>query len=611
MASNPRETSPTIGKSVALKAEEAARAKSGGRVPPRSPHSPSASRLGSILESAGLVNEEMIKDLINQGYESAQMIKTSLIQTGQVREVDILEALAQEMNLERADFDNIKITPDLIEQIDPKLVKKYRIFPVRYDSNTIWVALSDPLDIQTLDDLKMILNKDVIGCVAPEEDITRAIRRYYEGDEITSIYEKAIVEQDETNVEAQKGFRDYQSIDVEGSSGKDGQSENAVVRFVDLIFKQAVHERASDIHLEPSKRGLDIRFRVDGVLHMVPSPPRSWQNQIIARLKVMAGMDLAEKRIPLDGRIKLNVDGKRLDLRVSSMPSYYGETIVMRILDQSSVLLGLEDVGFLPDNVQRFRRLIRSPNGVILMTGPTGSGKTTTLYAALGTLNNAETKIITAEDPVEYQITGINQVQIDREVNLTFSTALRAMLRQSPDVILVGEIRDLETAEIGIRAALTGHLVFSTLHTNDAPSATVRLVDMGIKPYLVGSSLQAVIAQRLVRRICSNCKKPYVPSPGEMVEMGLDPLKNPDLNWYKGDGCDRCNNHGYRGRTAIHEIMELDTEMRAMVIRQESATRLKKVAIEKGMRSLRGDGLEKISLGQTSFEEVVRITQED
>lgn len=608
MASNPRDTSQNTGKTVSMSSEEAVRAKSGRHQPPRH-HSPSATRLGSILESAGLVNEEMIRDLINQGIESAQSIKTSLIQTGQVREVDILDALAQEMNLERVDFDTVQITPELIEQVSPKLIKKYRVFPVRFTEDCIWVALSDPLDIQTIDDLKMILNKDVVGCVAPEEDISRAIRRYYEGDEISSVYEKAITEQDEQNVESQKGFRNYQSIDDLAQEG--AQSENAIVRFVDLIFKQAVHERASDIHLEPSKRGLDIRFRVDGVLHQVPSPPRIWQNQIIARLKVMAGMDLAEKRVPLDGRIKLSVDGKRLDLRVSSMPSYYGETIVMRILDQSSVLLGLEDVGFLPDSIQRFRRLIRSPNGVILMTGPTGSGKTTTLYAALGTLNNAETKIITAEDPVEYQIAGINQVQIEREVDLTFSAVLRAMLRQSPDVILVGEIRDLETAEIAIRAALTGHLVFSTLHTNDAPSATIRLVDMGIKPYLVGSSLQAVIAQRLVRRICANCKQPYTPNVGELAEMGLDPLKCGDVTWYKGDGCDRCNNFGYRGRTAIHEIMEMDSELRAMVIRQEPAIRVKKVAVEKGMRTLRFDGLEKINLGQTSFEEIVRITQED
>ncbi len=608
MAATPRENSPTGGKTIIPKAEEASRAKQAASTF-FSRKTQEASRFGRILEDAGLVNEEMIKELVTQGNESAQSIKSSLIQTGQVREIDILDALAQQFNLERVDFEDVKFTPDLLEQLNPKIVKKYQIFPVRYTADTIWVALNDPLNIRTLDDLKMILNKEVIGCVAPEADITRAIRRFYEGDEITSIYEKAINEQDQGNAESARGFRDYQSIDVTSGKGED-QQENAVVRFVDLIFKQAVHERASDIHLEPSKHGLDIRFRVDGVLHMVPSPPRSWQNQIIARLKVMSAMDLAEKRVPQDGRIKISVDGKRLDLRVSSMPSYYGETIVMRILDQSSVLLGLEDVGFLPDNVQRFRKLIRSPNGVILMTGPTGSGKTTTLYAALSSMNNAETKIITAEDPVEYQIAGINQVQIDREVDLTFSMALRSMLRQSPDIILVGEIRDLETAEIAVRAALTGHLVFSTLHTNDAPSATTRLVDMGIKPYLVGSSLQAVIAQRLVRRICSNCKKDYRPNPGEIVEMGLDPLKAGDLVWYKGDGCDRCK-AGYRGRTAIHEILEMDSQLRQMVIRQESATHLKKVAVEKGMRTLRFDGLEKMNLGQTTFEEIIRITQED
>ncbi|MCX7011651.1 MAG: ATPase, T2SS/T4P/T4SS family [Candidatus Sumerlaeota bacterium] len=609
MASNPAERARNGGKGVAAPGEAAVRAS----VPDARalyPNKNTSLRLARILEEAGLVNEQMIQDLIRSGKEDAASIQRSLVQTGLVREDDILDALAQEMHLERVDFSAVVITPELIGQVPARIARKYRIFPVRYDEDTIWVALSDPLDIQTTDDLKMVLNKEVIGCVAPEEDIARAVRRYYEGDEISSIYEKTIEEEDESGVERRSGFKDYSKIDLDAENTSVNQP--AVVKFVDLIFRQAVHERASDIHVEPARTTLEIRFRVDGVLHHVPCPPKKWERQIIARLKVMASMDLAEKRVPQDGRIKLNVENRKLDLRVSCLPAYFGETIVMRILDQSSVMLGLADVGFLPDNIERFRHLIRAPNGVILMTGPTGSGKTTTLYAALSTLNTVETKIITAEDPVEYQIAGINQVQIDKEIELNFAAALRAMLRQSPDIILVGEIRDLETAEIAIRAALTGHLVFSTLHTNDAPSATVRLVDIGIKPYLVGSSLAAVIAQRLVRRICGTCKKPYKPSSGELVEMGQDPRKVPeDLVFYKGEGCDRCSQFGYRGRTAIHEIMEMDSDLRRMVIRGSASTHLKAAAAEKGMRSLRMDGFEKIVRGDTTFEEVIRMTQED
>ncbi len=333
-------------------------------------------------------------------------------------------------------------------------------------------------------------------------------------------------------------------------------------------------------------------------------PPRKWQAAIIARLKVLAGMDIAEKRIPLDGRIKLNIPGKKLDLRVSSLPTVFGESIVMRILDQSSVMMGLEDVGFLSDTIKTFNQLIKSPNGVILMTGPTGSGKTTTLYAALGVLNTPEHKLMTLEDPIEYQIAGINQVQIHADIGLTFPVGLRSLLRQSPDVILVGEIRDLETAENAIRAALTGHLVFSTLHTNDAASATSRLIDMGVKPYLVASSVQAIIAQRLVRRICSNCKEAYTSKPEEFAIIGYNPEEYEGVQLFKGKGCERCNNTGFRGRTAIHEIMVMDSEIRRRVIRSEAATRIKRYAVSKGMRTLRKDGFEKSLLGWTTFTEI-------
>ena len=566
-------------------------------------HFQATPQLGLILEEAGLVNEEMIRDVMLNNRESAATLKKSLISQGLVREDDILDALAREMGMEKVHLADINVTPELIEQIDKRTVTKYNVFPIKYTDDTMWVALSDPLNIQATDDLERILGKKVIGMVAPEEEILKRIKRFYEGNEVSEMYEGLT----DDLAEEVSPYRQYETINLDSSD----VDQPPVVKFVDLMFKQAVHERASDIHIEPTRQGVCIRFRIDGRLHEVPSPPKRWQNAIISRLKVLSGMDLAEKRIPLDGRIKINLPDKKLDLRVSSLPSIFGETIVMRILDQSGVLMGLEDVGFLPDNIKIFQNLIRSPNGIILMTGPTGSGKTTTLYAALSTLNNAETKIITIENPVEYMIEGINQIQINQEIGLDFSRGLRSVLRQSPDVILVGEIRYQETAEIAIRSALTGHLVFSTLHTNDAASATIRLIDMGMKPFLVASSLQAAIAQRLVRTICNYCKEPANYDNEALKEAGLTPERLGDISLYKGKGCDRCNGSGYRGRTAIHEIFILSATTRQMVIRSEPAMKIKRIAVKQGMRTLRMDGVEKILLGQTTIEEVMRITQTD
>lgn len=564
-----------------------------------------SSPLGTILEEAGLVSDDMIKGLLKDNPESAQSLKRALIQQGLVCEDDILDAMALEMGMEKVNLKSLTITKDLIDQIPSKIATSYKVFPVKYDDTNIQVALSDPLNIQTTDDLRQILGKDVVGVVASEEDIEKFLKKYYKGNEVVDLYDQATQELDSSR----PGFSKYEEIDIDADTAIDAPP---VVRFVDLIFKQAVHERASDIHIEPTRMGVTIRFRVDGVLHEIPSPPKKWQNAILSRLKVLSGMDLAEKRIPQDGRIKLNLPDRKLDLRVSALPAIHGESIVMRILDQSSVLLGLEDVGFLPDNIKIFKKLIKAPTGIILMTGPTGSGKTTTLYSALSTLNNPETKIITIENPVEYQLEGIIQIQVNEEIGLDFSKGLRSILRQSPDVLLVGEIRDLETAEIAIRSALTGHLVFSTLHTNDAPSATIRLMDMGIKPFLVASSIQAVIAQRLLRKICSHCKAPHQLTEADLATYGIDPKKYPDLTAFKGKGCDRCGQTGYRGRTAIHEVFVSDPEIRQMIIRCEPGIKLKKAAVtRKGMRTLRMDGLEKVRLGMTSVEEVFRITQTD
>jgi type II secretion system protein E len=523
--------------------------------------------------------------------------------TGLDSPTDVLEAIAADAGMEKIRLSEVNFTPELIEQISPDIAKRYGVVPVRFTADEIWLALSDPHNVQALDELAIILGKRVHGMVAMSDEIERAISRHYTTDDYTRIYE-AMTESDDVSQFDKK----WEEIDLTEAPAEE---QPAVVRFVDLLFQKAVHERASDIHIEPTRTHLTIRFRIDGVLQEVPSPPRKWQNAIISRIKVLSGMDLAEKRVPLDGRIRLSLPGKKLDLRVSTLPTIFGESVVMRLLDPASVMMGLEDVGFLPESVAMFKEMIKSPNGVILMTGPTGSGKTTTLYAALGVLNTPENKLMTLEDPVEYQIPGIVQIQINSEIGLGFPQGLRAILRQSPDIILVGEIRDAETAENAIRAALTGHLVFSTLHTNDAPSSTVRLIDMGIKPYLVASSLQAAIAQRLVRRLCSGCKQSFRPPAEVIADAGYDAEQYANTDFFRGAGCERCGKSGYRGRTAIHEIMVMDSDLRRRVLRSESASRLKKAAISKGMETLRDDGWKKAVLGQTSIEEVLRVTAAD
>lgn len=558
------------------------------------------------MEEAGLVKKESNKPVMPSN-ESAQSLKQTIVSQGLVSEHDILDALAQDMGYEKVNLKDITVTPELLGTIENRHALKYKVFPVRLEGDDLYLALADPLNIQTTDDLERITQKRIHPVLADELEIHKFIAHYYEGNNIANLYGN-VADEGTAKEQADNEVDEYAAAETKEREEEKG---SPVVKYVDLVFRTAVNDRASDIHIEPTKTGMTIRFRIDGVLHEYPAPPKKWQNSIISRLKVISGMDLAEKRVPLDGRIKLNIPGKKMDVRVSSMPTIFGESIVMRLLDQSNVLMGLEDVGFLPDSIRMFGELIRRPNGVVLMTGPTGSGKTTTLYSALSTINNTETKIITLEDPVEYQLDGINQMQINHDANVDFGIGLRAILRQAPDVIMVGEMRDLETAEIGIRAALTGHLVFSTLHTNDAPSACVRLVDMGVKPFLVASSLQAVIAQRLARRICTQCKVSYKPTAQEIENVGYDPADYPDALFYKGAGCDRCGNSGFRGRIAIHEIFMVTPSIRQMIMRVEASNKMKKVGITQGMRTLRMDAWEKALLGQTTISEVLRITVED
>ena len=564
--------------------------------------------IGKILEEAGLINEEMTKKAIDYSKEAGISVKSVLTQQGLVSEEDFLEAIASHMGMETINLTKQQIEKEAIDMVPAKVAKKYGIVPVRKEDGRLYIAIKDPLNIEAIDDLQKFLpGIEVKGMVASEKDIEYAIKKFYDNVDVSTLYQDTTFQEDLKESGGETFIDAYSHIDLDEAE----VSETPIVKYVDLLFKHAIHDRASDIHIEPTKTGINIRFRVDGLLQEIPPPSRKYFNAIISRIKVLSGMDLSEKRVPQDGRIMLNFPDKKLDLRVSVIPAIFGECVVMRILDASTLLLGLEDVGFLPDSIELFKKIIKSPTGIILMTGPTGCGKTTTLYAALSTLNTPDRKIVTLENPVEYQIGGINQMQTHEEIGLDFAMGLRTVLRQSPDIILIGEMRDLETAEIGIRAALTGHLVFSTLHTNDAPSAATRLIDMGIKPYLVASSIHAIIAQRLVRRICSHCKVEYTPHPEEIVEMGYSPEEYRDKPLYKGTGCERCNDSGYRGRTAIHEIFILNSALRSMIIRSIPSSKLKREAVKMGMRTLRMDGWEKILLGITTTEEVLRITQEE
>ncbi|MFH1741118.1 MAG: GspE/PulE family protein [bacterium] len=516
---------------------------------------------------------------------------------------DRMEVLSQQTGMKIIQLRKTRLVPQVVALLPKKTAVRYNVICTEAQDGRVTVAVADPHNVEAMDTVALLLSgKDVNWVLAREDEIKWSIERYYTG-------ESAIVEDMLTEISeaASVGPDTYAEALKEVKSDEEGP----IKRLVDLIFAEALRMRTSDIHFEPFEGKFKIRFRVDGILHEIQSPDKALQGPILSRLKLMAGMDLAEKRVPQDGRIQQVVLGRELDFRVSALPALHGESIVLRILEKSGVLLGLEQIGFLEDNIERFKSMIRRPNGIILMTGPTGSGKTTTLYSALNVINSVDTKIVTVENPVEYQIEGINQVQVNEEIDMTFSRALRSILRQAPNVILVGEIRDLETAEIAISAAMTGHLVFSTLHTNDAPGANTRLVEMGIKPFLVASAIQAVIAQRLVRTICKECKEVYKPDSAIIENLGVDPNEYKDAVFHRGRGCEVCNYTGYKGRTAIHEVMENSDEIRALVMENAGSDVIRRVAREQGMRTLREDGWKKVLRGDTTMVEVARITAGD
>ncbi len=528
-----------------------------------------------------------------------------LIERGAVRQEDLLRMLGEEFHMPVVDLSRQRPHPSALDTLPRQLAERYRVFPLEISGQALTVALSDPLDTDTIDVLTHVLGRPVEAVLAAGPEIEAAIARHYarEGESVQSFLKELSPEDQPAEAVPEQSVTVVDAGDASAT-----ESDAPIIRLVQMIITEAFNRRASDIHLEPLEKRFRVRYRVDGVLHEVEGPPKRLQLAVMSRLKIMSNMSIAEKRVPQDGRIQLLVGGKQIDLRVSCLPTAHGESIVMRILDKEGLMLGLPELGFLSDDQATFERLITLPDGIILVTGPTGSGKTTTLYACLNFINRPDRKIITVEDPVEYQLNGINQVPVRADVGMTFSSALRSMLRQAPNVIMVGEIRDLETAEIAINASLTGHLVFSTLHTNDAAGAVTRLSDLGIKPFLVSTALRATMGQRLVRRICAQCKTPYTPDPRELRALRLEPAQLATASFARGKGCPYCANTGYRGRMGIFEIFVVGDEIQRMIYESTTSHVLRARAAELGMRSMREDGIRKVLSGQTTVDEVLAIT---
>lgn len=557
--------------------------------------------IGQILIQKGLITQEQLKEaLLRQEAETA-LVGSILIKSGFITEEKLYKALAEQFNTEYVKLKEIEISPATIESIPAKLATHYKLMPISVDKDTITVAISNPFDIHTLDDLNLLLNKHTKAVLASENDIEEAIKKYYGVGAET-------IEKMSQGGESPVAQRAETVEDIAASA-----DDASIIKFVNQILLEAHRERATDVHIEPYEGELRIRYRIDGILYDTKVPPniKSFQSAIVSRIKVMANLDIAERRIPQDGRIKVKITDEELDLRVSILPTLFGEAVVIRLLS-SDVFIGLSNLGLLKKDLDIFQGLIKKPHGIIFVTGPTGSGKTTTLYAALSTINDKEKKIITIEDPVEYQMPGIIQIQVHPKISLTFAQGLRSMLRHDPDVMMVGEVRDYETAEITIRVALTGHLVFSTLHTNDAAGAVTRLIDMGVEPFLVASSVIAFIAQRLVRVICPKCKIKIKPESEIVKELGVPPKMGiSKVKMFRGKGCEHCRHTGYKGRTAIYEILVVTDQIRELVLKRSSSDQIKRKALSLGMRTLRQDGWEKINMGITTPEEVIRVTQEE
>jgi type IV pilus assembly protein PilB len=531
-------------------------------------------------------------------------LQDALVKLSYATPKDIISAIAEFHNMPFVELGDTQIPPSVIEMVPESVARENAVIPLSHENNALQIVIANPEDIETLDKLRFILNKDIQPVLADREQILEAINRHYGQSESESV-DSMLAEFTDTQID----FTETES--TRNASQDEGDNAAPVVKLCNLIIQEAVKLRASDIHIEPFADRVRIRYRIDGVLTERDTPPRRLLAPMLSRLKIMSSIDISEKRRPQDGRIKISIGGNHYDLRVSMLPTVHGQSAVMRILDRGNIQVSIKDLGFHEDDYRRFQSIIKRPNGIFLVTGPTGSGKTTTLYAALNELNRPDRKIITAEDPVEYYLPGINQVEVKHQIGLDFARIIRAMLRQAPNIILVGEIRDKETAEIAVQASLTGHLVFSTLHTNDAPSAITRLGDIGVPPFLIASSVIAIMAQRLVRVICPKCKEADMPPENEIKAAGITAEQLKTATFARGRGCKNCNNTGYRGRRGIFELLAMNSKLREMTFRREPTQVIRRVARQTGMRSLLEDGVYKALKGVTTLEEVLSICHHD
>ena len=554
----------------------------------------------NIFVEQGLVDPTVVDDVLQEVASTGKSLCDVLVDYQAVNEEGYYQSIANAIG---AEFVNLKdFTPHvgLLKQLPAGLAQLHRAFPLGFEDNILQVALIDPLNPQTVEDLRFAIGKDIHPVVAPMYQIEDLIKKHY-GSDAASL--DSILAELGGGIQfgGEGGNMDIKEIENEANAAP-------IIRYVDLVLAQAIQDRASDIHFEPFETEFKIRYRVDGSLYEMSPPPRHLANPVLSRLKVMASLNIAERRVPQDGRIQTLISGRQVDLRVSTLPTQFGESVVLRVLDRSTVKLELEALG-MPDGIYNYlMNTIQKPNGIFIVTGPTGSGKTTTLYACLNKINTVDAKVLTAEDPVEYEIEGIIQVPIQEAIGLNFARVLRAFLRQDPDKIMVGETRDVETAQIAIQASLTGHLVFTTLHTNDAPGAVTRLIDMGVEPFLISASLEAVLGQRLIRRVCTVCRMPYEPSESVLAQLGLTPQEIGDKSFYYGGGCDMCNNTGYKGRKGIYELLDITDPLRQLINERAPSVVMKQKAIELGMDTLRQDGLRSIYLGETTIEEVMKYT---
>ena len=562
-----------------------------------------AKKIGELLIDEGLIKPEQLKRALEEQQQTGERIGYILVKLGFITEDDLVEVLARQFHVPAVNPSQLSIPKEILGLIPLNIVQKYHVIPFGLMGNTLNIALADPGDLFLIEDVRFLTRKNILAHVARESSIKEVIGRYYEDENFEEVLGILREEADAQFIETTE---DTDLALLEGAA-----EQAPVVKLVNLILMDAIRKLASDIHIEPYEKFMRVRFRLDGVLYEIMRPPLQMKNAIISRLKIMSRLDIAERRLPQDGRIKLRFKGREMDFRVSVLPTLFGEKVVLRLLDKSSLQLDMTKLGFNEEQLKHFREAIYAPYGMVLVTGPTGSGKTTTLYSALSELNKISHNISTAEDPIEYNLTGINQVQVHDAIGLNFASALRSFLRQDPDIIMVGEVRDFETAEVAIKAALTGHLVLSTLHTNDAPSTVNRLLNMGVESFLVSSAVNLVLAQRLVRKLCADCRTKEEVIPEALIDLGVREADVGSFECFRGRGCPSCSHTGYRGRVALYEVMPMHDQIRELVLLGASAAEIKKQAVDLGMMTLRQSGIQKLKSGITSVEEVIRSSAKD